>query len=703
MLLKSWRILVAGTALACLVPADRLAAVETSYPMLLSASPLAVTAGQSLECDINSRYTLYGAYKVLVSPNDVTGEVIPPEVAAPPLGAEKPQITKLKVRFTAPAEALPGLRAFRIATPQGVSTVGTLVVTQYPVVAESGDNNSLSQASTITLPATLCGSIEQAEDVDQYKFHAGAGMTATFHVWGARCQDQIHDLQNHADPILTLRDASGAILVTNDNYYFADPVLCHQFAAEGEYFLEVRDVRYQGDANWPYAVEASAGPLVSNAAPLRITPGQSQSLRLVGFNVPQGATSVVLLPPDASEGLLWVPVRCGDQPAGVAPVVSSRLPEMVEADRENDRVEQAQPIGLPVGLAGAIERQGDVDSYSFDARAGEALSIEVLARRHRSQLDPVLRIVTEQGSTVAEVDDSRDCGLLTADAMLQHWVTPAEGRYVVQVSDLHQRGGADYLYMLSITRSRPRFSLTLDNDKAILAPGVTTPVFVHVDREGGFEGEVQLAVAELPAGVTAHCGRILAGGRDGVVLLEAASDAPLGVTSPTISGKAVWKDDSGKEGSLATVALPMQEIYMPGGGRSHYPVPMFAVSVGDPLDIKSVNLSTREIVLRPGESQRIDVTIERRAGFTGNVTLDVVFQHLEQIYGSSLPPGVTLDGKNSQTLLSGDQSQGVITLSAASDAAVVDKQVVPVMAHVAINFVMKMTYAGPPLTVSVIK
>jgi hypothetical protein len=142
---------------------------------------------------------------------------------------------------------------------------------------------------------------------------------------------------------------------------------------------------------------------------------------------------------------------------------------------------------------------------------------------------------------------------------------------------------------------------------------------------------------------------------------------------------------------------------MPGGGRYHWPVDAHVVSVGDLLDIRSVKLGTTDVVLKPGESKRVDVTVERAPGFKGNLTLDVVYQHLGSIYGDSLPPGVTIDDKASQTVVTGDQVKGHITLKAAPDAKPVEKQQVAVMAHVSINFVMKFTYCGGPFTVTVAK
>ena len=89
--------------------------------------------------------------------------------------------------------------------------------------------------------------------------------------------------------------------------------------------------------------------------------------------------------------------------------------------------------------------------------------------------------------------------------------------------------------------------------------------------------------------------------------------------------------------------------------------------------------------------------------FKQNVTLDVAYQHLGSIFGDSLPPGVTVVEKESLTLLTGEVSKGHITLKAAPDAKPVHRQQIAIMAHVSINFVMKFTYCGEPIFVTVVK
>src|SRR5262249_42672637 len=124
-------------------------------------------------------------------------------------------------------------------------------------------------------------------------------------------------------------------------------------------------------------------------------------------------------------------------------------------------------------------------------------------------------------------------------------------------------------------------------------------------------------------------------------------------------------------------------------------------AVTETLDIRWVQIEPAAIALKPGESKKIEIKVERNPEYKGNVTLDAVYRHLGSVYGNSLPPGVTIDDKASQTLLTPDRSKGSLVLKAAGDAKITQEQQVAVMAHVSINFVVKSTYCAP-LRVSVL-
>ncbi len=613
------------------------------------------------------------------------------------------------MRFKTAADALPGIRDVRLLTPQGASTLGQIVVVRDPIIAEAPNNNTMKTAQPITLPAAVCGALEVVEDVDFFKFHVTAGTALTFHMYCQRLADRIHDLQTIADPILILRDKNGTDLAANDNYYAADPLLHYKFPQAGEYYLEVRDVRYQGARNWNYCIEINDRPYVTNVLPLGIAPGTTARLRLVGYNLPAEATAELTVPPGEPTGLNWYALSLDKgQKSNPVALVVSKLPQVREAPGAKNTLATAQPVSVPCGISGCMDAPGDVDCFAFNAKKGEHCTFDVIAQRHGSKLDSVLRLLGPKGELLVENDDheERKSGYSGfnrhADSRIEAWVAPADGRYVIQVRDVHQRGGPTFGYFLQVTQSEPSFVMDTDTDKTCLAPGTAGVIHVRLTRKEGFTGAVQLGIDGLPDGIKASCGRILATGTDGCIILQAASGAAQTGANVRIWGTAQPGPD-GKPAPLTVYARPLQEFYNPGGGRNHFPVRMHTVSIGAPMDLESVAISPTRLTLKPGESRRVEVTVRRRPGFKGNLSLDVIYQHLDFNYNNSLPAGVTVDKAKSQTLLAGETSQGWITLKAAPDAKPAENQQVAVMAHVSINFAIKFTYSSAPLLVTVAK
>ncbi|MBI3863185.1 MAG: hypothetical protein HY290_14940 [Planctomycetia bacterium] len=713
-------------SLALTIPAS--AQTNNSYPMLMSVRPAAAQVGQTTEHEVTARYILSGADQVIVSGEGVKAEIVPEEKSdkdakekdEPRPGRKRNRggrnASKIKVRFTVAPEAVPGVRDFRIITPHGASTVGQIVVARDPIISETGDNDTVAKAIEVKLPATVCGAIEKAEDVDFYKFHAEAGTALTFHVRSQRLLNRLHDMQTRVDPMITLRTAAGTTLAASDNYYAGDPLLFHKFEQAGDYLLEVRDVRYQGNGDWTYSIEINNRPFVTQVLPLAVKPGAETKLSLVGYNLPSDPTIALTLPADAAPGLRWVSPAVGGQPANDFAVYVTALPTVLEAPvsappaagapattAAANPAATAQAVTVPAVITGRIDAAGESDRYAFDVKAGDKLSFEVVARRAQSGLDPIIRILNDKGGMVSEADDTSFHRVVSADSTLENWNAPADGKFVLEIRDLHLRGGAQYTYAIQVTRAEPHFLLDVDTDKTLLAPGINSVFYVRAQRKNGFAGDIQLAVEGLPPGVTAVAGKIRADANDGCVILQAAPDAQDCAANIRVTGAATHPVPNGQPLALTAVAQPLQEYYSPGGGRGNYPVDLHTVSVADPMDIRAVKISTTEVKLKPGDSQKIDVTIERAPGFKGNVTLDVLFQHLEQPFGNSLPKGVKMDGAASKTLLTGEETKGFITLKAAPDAPPVEKQLIPVMAHISINFVMKHTLCAAPVYVTVEK
>ena len=139
-----------------------------------------------------------------------------------------------------------------------------------PVVVEQPGINTPEKAQSVPVPCVACGRVEALENVDYYRFTAKAGQVLSFEVFCARIQDKIHDLQKHADPMLKLYDANGRELADCDDCFFADPCITHTFKEPGDYFVEVRDAKYDGDPRWAYALSITDHPRAVYSFPLAV-------------------------------------------------------------------------------------------------------------------------------------------------------------------------------------------------------------------------------------------------------------------------------------------------------------------------------------------------------------------------------------------------------------------------------------------------
>jgi hypothetical protein len=322
-----------------------------------------------------------------------------------------------------------------------------------------------------------------------------------------------------------------------------------------------------------------------------------------------------------------------------------------------------------------------------------------------------LDVLDKKGAVLANNDDT-----FGKDAMLVF--TPgADGDYVLRIRDLNSKGGDTAVYYIEADWAKPDFSLRCDPDKAMIGPGSSTAWYVHVARTNGFAGPIKVEVQGLPKGVSATPLVIPPTMTQGLVVLTAAPDAPQDAANVQIIGTASIKSSDGKEETLSRSVTPNEEIYFPGGGRGVFDVRLQSVAVTNPSDILKVNVQPahpspsppgREggvrgpdvLTLKPGGEVRIDVTIQRRPDYDKTVSIDILMQHLGSVFGNPLPPGVTVDESKSKTLL-GTGNHGHIVLKAAANAVPIDNVPISVLAHVSINFVVKLSYSSPPVILSV--
>lgn len=672
------------------------AGAQTSYPMVARTHPVAVRRGASAEVTIGGQGDLGGATEILFDAPGLSAEIValpaPKPAAAPAKGKRATAgLNVIRSVIRAKPDTPLGPHEFRLVTPRGASSVGQIVVVSDPVVVEDdalNDNPAVGQ--TIPLPIAVAGVIGKVEDVDWYAFRAEAGQTVVFSLWGNRLEDKIHDLQTHLDPILQLFDEAGRELAANDNHHFADPLLAYTFKSSGVHRIAVRDTTYDGNPNWSYVLQATTGPYAATSFPMAVNPGATAALSVTGYNLDASKAAKVVVPADSRPGPVATELATVNGITPPVQLVATTLPIVVEAGDAPAEFARAQGANLPVALCGRLGERGDRDGYRFEVRKGTLYSFEVTARRAGSEADPVLRLLNPSGTTLATADDT-----LGKDPRLE-WTAPADGLIMAVVRDLHDRGGPGFGYVLEVEAARPDFVVTCDPDKVNVGPGARGPVFVNIERRGGFAGPVEIGFEGLPAGVSASPLTIPAGLTQGLSVVSASADAKPGATLARSHGRA-----SSPEGAIVREATPREEIYLPGGGRGLYSVTTLPVCVTEPSDI-TVEAAPGEIVLKPGGSATIEVTIARHGKFAGAVNLSVALEHLGQVYAATLPPGVTVKAGASKTRIASEGVKGTIVLEAAP-AAAAGSGTICVMGHVSINFVVKTAYCSGPIVVRVEK
>ena len=107
------------------------------------------------------------------------------------------------------------------------------------------------------------------------------------------------------------------------------------------------------------------------------------------------------------------------------------------AEREpNDTPAQAQPIGYRTQVIGALASQGDVDSFVFEARAGDVITIHARTSSIGSPLWPTLRLYDEEEQRLAvAVGNSLTLDGFVEEAYLAYQAE-FDGRHVLKVDSV---------------------------------------------------------------------------------------------------------------------------------------------------------------------------------------------------------------------------------------------------------------------------
>ena len=138
------------------------------------------------------------------------------------------------------------------------------------------------------------------------------------------------------------------------------------------------------------------------------------------------------------------------------------------------------------------------------------------------------------------------------------------------------------------------------------------------------------------------------------------------------------------------------------GRRSELPSP--PMSTSSPRSISSISRPSASAPLKSRSSRerrKKSKNRECRPGIADSVTLTVKSGMHVWVYGNCLPEGVTIDEPSSVLRLTGGQLTGTLVFKAAANARPVQRQLVPIIGEVSINFSLRMYFASSPFWLTV--
>ena len=416
------------------------------------------------------------------------------------------------------ADVPPGPHLVRFYNGDGAAEPRTFVVGLRDEVLEVEPNDDFRKAQRLDKSSVVVnGRLEKAGDVDSFAIQAEQGKTLVAAV-------DCYALGSSVDPVVQILDERGTRVAFNHDTHNLDALVAWPVTRTGTYIVQVygfahppaADVAAKGSAAYVYRLTVTTGPFARTAFPAGLKRGGKSPLALVGWNLPAAATQTVdashaqpadqtlFLPTSLTGDTLWLDL--------------GEATEIAEAE-PNDTTAQAQPVALPGTLSGRIGKPGDVDRFAFTAKRNERFNFRVLAASLHSLLAARIRVEDTNGVSLVQQEggDGTDPRL--------GWNAPADGTFVVAISDMYGNGGPEYYYRIEHVAPPPSFTATVPTHAFFVENGKTNEIKVTVTRNEGFKELLVLAVKGLPDGVKAQIPPVSDKGGEVKVELVAAPDA----------------------------------------------------------------------------------------------------------------------------------------------------------------------------------
>jgi hypothetical protein len=541
-----------------------------------------------------------------------------------------------------------GEHAMRLRTASGLSELRTFFVGALPVVQEKEPNSDFATPQKVPLNVTVQGVVDN-EDVDYYLVEAKKGQRLTAEVEGMRLANTLFD------PYVAILDMKRFELAASDDAPLLgqDAVASIVVPADGTYVIQVRESAYGGNGACAYRLHIGTFPRPLAVIPAGGKRGEEVEVRFLGDPAGEFTQKVKLPAQDQPKFGIFAQDASGISPSAI----HFRLSEygnVLEVE-PNDTHATATRAELPLALNGVIGKPGDVDHFRFAAKKGQTFDVHCYARRLGSPLDPVMTLAAFNGGAIAANDDA-----VGPDSYFR--VTfPADGEFVLSVTDHLGKGGPTYFYRVEFTPvqplatvSIPKVALFSQERQAVAVPrGNRMATLLQVSR-ANFGGELTLGAEGLPAGLTLHAENMAANLDVVPVVFEAAPTAPVaGGLSNLLARHADPKQ------TIPSRFSQLVELVTGGPGQSvywKYETDRAAVAVTEEVPF-AIRIVEPKVPLVQNGSMNLKIVAERKPGFTAPITILPLFN----------PPGV---GSASSVVIPANASEVLLPMNAAGNAQV---------------------------------
>ncbi len=564
-------------------------------PRLLTTFPMGAQVGSEVEITVTGEYIEDAGDLRFSDPQIRAAKVVGPD------GAD----TLGRYLVSIPKDVTPGLVEASVMTRLGLSTSRIFTVSGLREITQTKGNQKLDTAMPIELNS-VCNATMTAKAVDFYRFSAVGGQRIL-----VDCAAK--GIDSKLNPVVIVADAHGQDVAVERRGGAIDFVV----PEDGAYVIKVHDLTFKGGAHYFYRLNLTA--LGEND---QITRHQ-MTKKVHAFSWP---------------------------PAGLAGNTTTTEVEPNDAS-------MPQKITLPCDLMGSFSKAADTDVFEFNAEKGQTWWVEVASERLGRPTDPTV--------VVEYVDVSGAEPLITDVAELNDIPSPVKvssngyaydgppynagssdvlGKFEVKQSGIHRLRVADLfggtrndpanVYRLIIRKAKPDFALVAwglhmqlrNGDRNALSKpialrgGATMAIEVVAIRRDGFDGEIKLAMDNLPDGVESNGLTIPSGKSRGILLVTAKEGAPRGVSVATFSGSAiVGEEEITRQCYLASMAWPVPNHW------SEVPSPRLLadvlVSVGgnEPAPISITPREDKVFEAKEGEKLTIPLIHMRRGEFSGSI------------------------------------------------------------------------------------